>query len=284
MSFAINTNVQSLNAQRNLMKNTNALGSTFQRLSSGLRINAAKDDSAGLSITTRMTAQVRALNQSVRNANDAISLVQVAEGALDETTNALQRMRELSVQAANDTYTAGDREDMEKEMLVLIDEINRIAVDTQFNDQNLLNGNSFQGGKKIHVGADAGQTMTISIISMGASAIKVDTTNMRSFGFSANAASNQAAANSAIIKIDSALDSVSDMRATLGSYQNRFESIIANLSNVSENTAQANSRIVDADIAAETADLTRNAILQQAGVAILAQANQQPQIALQLLG
>ena len=284
MSFAINTNVQSLNAQRNLMKNTNALGSTFQRLSSGLRINAAKDDAAGLSITTRMTAQVRALNQSVRNANDAISLVQVAEGALDETTNALQRMRELSVQAANDTYTSGDRQDMEKEMLVLIAEIDRIATNTQFNDQNLLNGNSFQAGKKIHVGADAGQTMTISIISMGASAIGVDTTSMASFGFGGTNALNQAAANSAILYIDSALDSVSDMRATLGSYQNRFESIIANLSNVSENTAQANSRIVDADIAAETADLTRNAILQQAGVAILAQANQQPQIALQLLG
>jgi len=284
MALAINTNLQSVNAQRNLLKNTNSLGTTFKRLSSGLRINAAKDDAAGLSISARMSAQVRALNQSVRNANDAISLVQVAEGALEETTNALQRMRELAVQGANDTYTGGDREDMQKEINVLVGEIQRISTDTQFNDQDLLQGSYEATGKTFHVGADKDQTIQVSINNASVLALGVDSTQAFFYSTGATATSQQSMAESMIGVVDAALDSVSDVRAALGGYQNRFEAIIANLSNVSENTMAARSRIVDADIASETAALTRNAILQQAGTAILAQANQQPQIALQLLG
>jgi len=277
MALAIGTNIQSVNAQRNLLRSTNSLGTTFKRLSSGLRINSAKDDSAGLSISARMSAQIRGTNQSVRNANDAISLIQVAEGALEETTNALQRIRELSVQAANDTYVSGDRDDMQKEINQLLSEIDRIAANTEFNDQNLLSGGFTNA--KFHVGADQNQTIQVSIV-------RADTVSLLSTGAGGDAlnVSTQGSAETAILRLDSALDSVSDIRATMGAFQNRFESVIANLSNVSENTEAARSRIVDADIAAETAALTRNAILQQAGVAILAQANQQPQIALQLLG
>ncbi|MBF0367960.1 MAG: flagellin FliC [Magnetococcales bacterium] len=273
MAFAINTNVASLNAQRNLMKSTNALGTTFERLSSGLRINSAKDDAAGLSISTRMTAQIRGTNQAVRNANDAISLMQVAEGALDETSNALQRIRELAVQAANDTYIDSDRNDMQDEVNQLLSEIDRIATTTEFNDTLLLSGFT---GKDFHVGADAGQTIQVSIDN-------ATTASLISNGGSDVIVSNQQSANATITRIDNALDSVSDIRAGLGALQNRFESTIANLTNVSENTSAARSAIMDADIAAETAALTRNSILQQAGTAILAQANQQPQLALQLL-
>ncbi|MBF0367962.1 MAG: flagellin FliC [Magnetococcales bacterium] len=284
MGFSINTNVASLNAQRNLMKSTNALGTTYQRLSSGLRINSAKDDAAGLSISTRMTAQIRGINQAVRNANDSISLVQVAEGALDETTNSLQRIRELAVQAANDTLTAGDREDIQKEMHELVAEIQRISTTTEFNDQSLLQG-SYAAGKTMHVGADAGQTITVSITNVSVGALGVNSTQGGVFIYSATHtdASMQIDANSVINVVDAALDSVADIRAQLGSYQNRFESVITNLTNVSENTSAARSQIMDADIASETANLTKNAILQQAGVAILSQANQQPQLALQLL-
>ena len=297
MAFAINTNVQSLNAQNNLNRVTKSLGTTFQRLSSGLRINHASDDAAGLSISDRMTAQVRGLNQSVRNANDAISLVQVAEGALEETTNALQRIRELSVQAANDTYTTGDREDMQKEVNQLLEEIQRISSFTEFNDQTLLGGSTdgvggtaFTG--KFHVGADKDQTISVGIGAANVSALGLvslstataaDMNAVVSNGGMFNLAT-QTAADSAITVLDNALDSVANIRADLGAFQNRFESVISNLSNISENTSAARSRIMDADIASETAALTQNAILQQAGTAILAQANQQPQIALQLLG
>lgn len=275
MSIFINTNVASINAQRHLMRSTQVLGNTFKRLSSGLRVNSAKDDAAGFSIATRMTAQIRGLNQAVRNANDAISLVQVAEGALDETTNALQRIRELAVQSSNDTYNAGDRQDMQAEVNQLLSEIDRIAINTQFNNQQVLSGGFL--GKKFQVGADAGQTITLSIL--GAHTSQLMATEATPLYVSA-----QQSAETTVGRVDAALDSVSDIRASLGAYQNRFESVISNLSNISENTSAARSRIMDADIAAETAALTRAAILQQAGVAILAQANQQPQIALQLLG
>jgi len=287
--------VQSLNSQRGLLRATNNLGTTFKRLSSGLRINAAKDDTAGLSISTRMTAQIRGTNQSVRNANDAISLLQVAEGALDETTNALQRMRELAVQAANDTYTSGDRLDLQLEVDQLLLEIQRISSNTEFNDQVVLGGSTdgFVGtaySGYFHVGADAGQTIGVTLGAAHLSALGLvsmttgsTVTSMVANNYMFNV-SAQGVANTAITVIDTALDSVSDQRAQLGAFQNRFESVIANLSNVSENTVAARSRIVDADIAAESANLTKNAILQQAGTAILSQANQQPQIALQLLG
>ncbi|MBF0603278.1 MAG: flagellin FliC [Nitrospirae bacterium] len=279
MALAINTNIASINAQRNLLKSTNSLGKTFERLSSGLRINRAADDAAGLSISTRMTSQMRGTNQAIRNANDAISLVQVAEGALDETTNALQRIRELAVQAANDTLVSSDRTDIQDEVDQLMSEIDRIAITTEFNNQVLLSG-GFETAKKFHVGPDGGQTIAMSI--MRATAVSL--ISYTAAGAGVVGVSTQARANLTIGRIDSALDSVSDIRSKLGAFQNRFEAVIANLSNILENTSAARSRILDADIATETANLTKNAILQQAGTAILAQANQQPQIALQLLG
>ena len=292
MALLINTNMASLMAQRNLSKSSNTLGATFERLSSGLRVNSSADDAAGLSISDRMNATVRGLNQAVRNSNDTISLLQIAEGALGETTNALQRMRELAVQAANDTYTYQDRQDLQKELNQLVSEINRIADTTQFNNQLLIQG-SYSGGRIFQVGANINQTIIVSMTTMRASALGVDTEAagaevgvMASFGQggSVNGANNnQSAANSAIQLLDNAIKSVTTMRADLGAYQNRFEAVIANISNMSLNTSQAKSRILDADMAAETAALTQNNILQQAGTAVLAQANQQPAVVLQLL-
>ena len=272
MALYVNTNVASINAQRNLMRTTNTLGSTFNRLASGLRINSAKDDAAGLGISDRLNAQVRGLNQAQRNANDAISLSQVAEGALAETTNALQRMRELAVQSANDTLRDEDRTQSQKEITQLIAEITRISEDTQFNNQDLLGGS--YTGKKFHIGAFGSQTIGMSINGAGATKLGVNAVTI----------ATRTGANNAIASIDNAITSVADIRSELGAIQNRFQSVINNLSNVVENVSAARSRIMDADIAAETAVLTKSAILQQAGTAILAQANQQPQLALQLLG
>ena len=292
MSFVVNTNIASLNAQRNLFNSTQALGETFKRLSSGLRINGAADDAAGLAISDRMSSQVRGLNQAVRNSNDTISMIQIAEGALSETTHALQRMRELSVQAANDTYTYQDRQDLQKEFNQLVSEIDRISQTTQFNNQLLIQG-SFSGGKVFQVGANIDQTIVVSIMTMTTSALGVNTEAagaevgvLASFGQGGSVRgenNNQSAANSAILRLDNAIKSVTTMRADLGAYQNRFEAVIANLTNISLNTSVARSRVLDADIAAETAALTQNNIMQQAGTAVLAQANQQPSIALQLL-
>lgn len=279
MALYINTNVASMNAQRNLSRSTDSLGKTFQRLASGLRINSSQDDAAGMSIATRMTSQVKGLSQAMRNANDGISLAQVAEGALDETTNALQRIRELAVQAASDTNTDSDRQDLQLEVTQLISEIQRIADDTEFNTITLLSGNFAATKMVIQVGAKEGQTIEFSIEPMGVAALGTD-----SGDFKIGSGITQASVAAAISVVDSALESVSDLRANLGAVQNRFSAVIANLSNVVENVSAARSRIVDADIASETATLTRNAILQQAGTAVLAQANQQPQLALQLLG
>ncbi len=287
MALVINTNMASLNSTRHLMKSTSELGRTFERLSSGLRINGAKDDAAGLSISTRMTAQIRGMSMAIRNTNDAVSLLQVAEGSLNETTNALQRIRELAVQASNSTMTSSDRADLQKEVTQLMAEIERIADDTKFNNQKLLDGTF--GTKAFQVGANVGETITLSITSAETNDLGLSTgTANRAFsiGSGAGAIAGTAAGyiGSAISKVDRALSSVSEIRANLGAYQNRFESLIANLTNVNENTTAARSRVMDADIATETANLTRSAIMQQAGTAILAQANQQPQIALQLLG
>lgn len=286
MALYVNTNVASLNAQRVLNRSTKALGVSFQRLSSGMRINSAKDDAAGLAISTRMTAQIRGLNQAVRNANDGISLVQVAEGALDETTNALQRMRELSVQAANDTLVSSDRADLWDEVVQLMSEIDRVADDTEFNTQNLLGESGGAFTAKMHVGFDIDKTLDVTINNAGMSAIGLNslTYTADSVGTELTGTEAQSLANQMIGAIDTALDSVSDIRSNLGAVQSRLESIISNLSNVSESTSASRSRIMDADIAAETSALTKNSILQQAGTAVLAQANQQPQLALQLLG
>ncbi|OSM03925.1 putative flagellin domain-containing protein [Magnetofaba australis IT-1] len=251
------------------------LSTTFQRLSSGVRINSAADDAAGLSIATRMSSQIRGLNMASRNANDAISLVQVAEGALDETTNALQRMRELAVQSANGTMTTTDRDNLQTEFAQLQSELDRIAQHTTFNGKSLL---SVGYSARLQIGAYSGQFISFHIKGVKASTIGVST------GATISGTTTTSHATAVIGLLDTALSSITSIRATLGAVQNRFESVIANLDNQAEQQTAARSRIMDADIAAETANLTRLSILQQAGTAILAQANQQPALALSLLG
>ncbi|MEO5371805.1 MAG: flagellin FliC [Magnetococcus sp. DMHC-1] len=273
MAISLITNIASLNAQRSLSRSSNVLGKTFERLSSGLRVNRGADDAAGLGIGTKFTSEVRGMNMAVRNTNDAISAIQIAEGALDETTNSLQRMRELAVQAASGTLTTTDRTSLNSEFAQLLSEVDRIGKNTKFNSMNLLTG-SFTA-IQIQVGAYSGQILSVTILSATAAGLCSTMAGITGDG---------SAAMSAITTLDSAIASVASIRATLGSLQNRFESAINSLQNASQNTAAARSQIMDADIAAETANLTRNSILQQAGASILAQANQQPQIALSLLG
>ncbi|TVU76170.1 flagellin FliC [Pseudoalteromonas distincta] len=271
MALSVNTNVMSLNSQRNLSNSTNDLSTSFQRLSSGLRVNSAADDAAGLQIGTRLTAQVNGLDQAARNANDGISVAQTAEGALDETTNMLQRMRVLSIQAANGSNSDSDRTALNKEFTELKSEMTRIAEDTTFGGQAILNG-SYTADYQ--VGADADQTIELSIAtSMGSVGLAVDSVVI----------SSASGAQLAITALDNALSTVNGVRADLGAKQNRFSSTIRNLENVSENVSASKSRIMDADFAAESASLARNQVLQQASSSMLAQANQQPQIALSLL-
>jgi flagellin len=280
MALTINTNVQSLNAQRNLSKSQSSLSNSMQRLSSGLRINSAKDDAAGLAISDRMSAQIKGMNQAVRNSNDAISFAQTAEGALGEMTNILQRMRELSVQSANGTNSTDDRTALNSEFGELKSELDRIVDTTKFNGQNLLDGTySGSNAAVFQVGANAGEKISVAIGNM-------DTNALSGGGTTVNAATIASAggASTAIASIDGALNQVDSLRGNLGAKQNRFESTIANLNNVSENLSAARSRIVDADIATETSQMTKMNILQQAGVSILAQANQTPQLALSLIG
>jgi flagellin len=388
MPQVINTNVSSLNAQRNLNGSTSALARSFQRLSSGLRINSAKDDAAGLAISTRFTSQIRGLNQAIRNTNDGISLAQTAEGALQESTNVLQRIRELAVQAANDSNSGSDRESLDAEVQQLIDELNRIGNTTTFNGQRVLDGSFIQSF--FHVGANARETITLSsitdanIAALGSvsqasgAALTVAASSLTGFGTAiaaggititngsaaavdigalgaaTNAAEragqlvnainnvsqqtgvgasydsatgqitltsdaavtiagttnsatvagwangsvgsvttttgiaglsvgNFASAQLAIKLADSALTSVNSTRATLGAVQNRFASVVNNLQTGAENMSASRSRIQDAGFAAETASMTRSQILQQAGTAILAQANAVPQNVLSLL-
>ncbi|WP_321366954.1 flagellin [uncultured Desulfuromusa sp.] len=400
MALTINTNVASLNAQRNLGNSQSALNKSMQRLSSGLRINSAKDDAAGLAISDRMTAQIRGLNQAARNANDGISLAQTAEGALQESTNILQRMRELAVQSANDTNSASDRQSLEDEVNQLQAELDRIAETTTFNGRNVIDGSMTNATFQVGANAGTNQTISFSIDSaatadLGTDALVAGTpevaetlssltaqgitlTALEGSGVSgdnisleiqdggdgaspsitvtgnaivvsgdittnsslttleisnliagdadaqalvtvsggdgtaatvAGAANltggvdyeaavdatgtrtidavsvlSRAEASITIESIDEALEDIDGIRGGLGAIQNRFESTIANLNNVSENLSAARSRILDADIAQETSAMTKNNILQQAGVSILAQANQAPQLALSLLG
>jgi flagellin len=406
MALTINTNVASLNAQRNLGASQSSLNKSMQRLSSGLRINSAKDDAAGLAISDRMTSQIRGLNQAARNANDGISLAQTAEGALQESTNILQRIRELAVQSANDTNSSSDRSSLNAEVTQLKAELDRISETTQFNGQNLLDGSMAGAANEatFQVGANAGVSQTISFnidsatsaelgeeagytayvaeelgaytaassgfdfeqttaattastvavtlasVTAGsgvAGEIAISNTTASTVGVtiytatvttdstvtSADVAAviNADAVASALVtvtgttdvataasmatsvgvveveaagtttvdnlsvatrseavvsiaSVDAAIDEVDSIRGGLGAVQNRFESTIANLQNVSENLSAARSRILDADIAMETSAMTKNNILQQAGVSILAQANQAPQLALSLLG
>lgn len=294
MALYVNTNTSSLNAQRQLMNSGNTLNTSFQRLSSGMRINSAADDAAGLQISNRLTSQINGLNQAVRNANDGISLAQTAEGAMDETTNMLQRMRTLAVQSANGSNTDSDRVALQQEMDQLSEEINRVASTTTFGGQNLLDG-TYTG--TFQVGADANQTISFALTSTGGSD-SIDLSSSGGFtvsglgqaatvsGLSSTSMSISSAANaqSIIAAVDSMIAAVDSKRAELGAIQNRFSSTINNLSSITENVSAARSRIRDTDFAQETAKLTSAQILQQASTSILAQANQKPQTALSLLG
>ena len=285
MASVINTNLFALNAQKNLGRSQSSLAISLQRLSSGLRINSAKDDAAGLAISERMTAQVRGLNQAIRNANDGISLSQTAESNLIEITNALQRVRELAVQSANGNNSTSDRDSLQKEVSQLRDEIQRIINTAEFNDRNLFSSSAstYASALTFQVGADNGSAFQITVSSVALNSATEMVGAAGNSGIYTVSVSTVSAAQSAIDLVDSALTLVNDTRATFGAIQNRFESVIANLENVVEATSAARSRIRDADFAAETTNLTRSQILQQAGVAMLSQANTLPQTALSLL-
>jgi flagellin len=263
MSSVINTNIASLNTQRNLSASQNSLHTSLQRLSSGLRINSAKDDAAGLAIATRMDSQIRGQTVAMRNANDAISYAQVAEGGLSKQTDALQRMRELAVQSLNGTNTSTDQANLDAEFTQLTAEVTRLATATKFNGSAV-----FGASQTFQIGADAGDTITTASVAAATIAGTVSTT---------------AGASAAVTAIDAALTAANTNRATLGAIQNRFESVVSNLQVSVENQSAAKSRIMDADFAAETANLTRGQILQQAGTAMLAQANSLPNGVLALL-
>jgi flagellin len=266
MPSTINTNVSSLNAQRNLDVSRDSLATSMQRLSSGLRVNSAKDDAAGLAIADRMNTQVRGIQVAIRNANDGISLSQTAEGALATMTDALQRMRELAVQAQNGSNGTGDRANLDTEYQQLSAEITRISVQTKFNGVAIVGAGA--GPQIFQVGPNNGDTLTVT------------TAAVTTVGGSVSTA---AAASTAVSAIDTALDSISTNRATYGAAMSRFGFAISNLQITGENQSAARGRIMDADFAAETANLSRSQILQQAGTAMVAQANQLPQQVMQLL-
>jgi flagellin len=276
MALIINSNLPSLNAQRNLSKSQNDLSVSLQRLSSGLRVNSAKDDAAGLYVSQQMTRDIRGMNQAIRNAADGISLGQTAEGALGEVANNLQRIREIAIQAAN--ATVGDRSGLQKEVDQLTQELSRIIQTTEFNGQQLLSGSAtliFQ------VGASGSSTNQVSVSLSALTSITGYASDLTAT--STVNVSSLTTASAALSGLSTALNEVNQSRATFGAVQNRFEAVISNLQNYSENLTAARSRILDADFAAETAKLTRAQILQQAGTSILAQANQLPQNALSLL-
>jgi flagellin len=285
MPQTINTNLSSLNSQRYLSSSQNALATSMQRLSSGMRVNGAKDDAAGLSIATPMDAQARGMNVAIRNANDGISLVQTGEGALGKVTDMLQRMRELAVQAANSTNSTADRTSTNAEYLQLASEATRTLGGTQFNGQSILQttvAGSYQ------VGANTSSTLDkISIAAFTWTAVAAITlavgANVSTAPTTAVAGTDGSFATAAITALDAAIDAVNNQRATFGAVQNRFENAISTLQIGAENQTAARARIMDADYAAETANMSRANILQQAGNAMVAQANQGPQQVLQLL-
>ena len=286
MPQTINTNLNSLNAQRNLGTSQSSLAMSMQRLSSGLRVNSAKDDAAGLAIAERMTAQVRGMSTSVRNANDGISMAQTAEGALGKVSDSLQRMRELSVQAANATNSDSDKNSLDKEFGELAKEIQRVLGGTSFNGQHMLGADAkaFQ----FQVGANTSSNDAIDITSTNLTTDATITAVAGTDNTGAGRAVIDSTATAASIKtvidnIDLAISTVSDQRAVMGASQSRFDSVIANLQTSVENQTAARSRIMDTDFAAETANLSRSQILQQAGNAMVAQANQLPQQVLTLL-
>jgi flagellin len=273
----INTNIAAMNAHRQLGVNTTNSSKSLGKLSSGLRINSASDDAAGLAISEKMRSQIRGLNQATRNAQDGISLIQTAEGALNESHAILQRMRELAVQSATDTYDASDRQELQQEVNQLTSELSRIGENTEFNGMKLLDGSL--SGKTFHIGANTDQAMSVSVSDMRASNLGV-TDGSDGIDISTNAA----AANTALSTIDTAIAAVSSERAALGAMQNRLEHTISNLGTSAENLAAAESRVRDVDMAAEMMEFTKTNILNQAATAMLAQANMAPQTVLQLLG
>ncbi|MBQ4862009.1 flagellin [Pseudoalteromonas sp. MMG013] len=319
MALYVNTNVSSLNAQRQLSNSADSLDTSFKRLSSGMRINSARDDAAGMQVSNRLTGQINGLNQGIRNANDGISLAQTAEGALDETTQMFQRIRTLAQQASNGSNTDEDRLAIQEEIQSLSSEVNRVAQDTTFGGQNLLDGTY---DANFQVGADAVQTIAFSMKNVDGTANDIAANGgftlsgiagiaqgiggkslqtladgvsavsgvANSYTFSGTfqagsiSVSSQANAQAVLAGMDAMIAVVDKKRAELGAIQNRFQSTIRNQANVSENLTAARSRISDTDFAQETANLTKMQILQQASSSILSQANQRPQVALSLLG
>ena len=286
MPQTINTNIVSLNAQRYLNESQSSLGTSMQRLSSGLRVNSAKDDAAGMAIAERMSAQVRGMTVAARNANDGISMAQTAEGALGKVSDALQRMRELAVQSANATNAGSDKDSLDKEFGELAKEMQRVLGGTTFNGLRVLASNA--GAQVFQVGANTTSSDSISIsttdMTTDASITAVAGTDNAGLGRALiDASTNTAAVQTVIGNIDTALDTINAQRATLGASQSRFDSVVSNLRTSIENQTAARSRIIDTDFAAETARLSRANILQQAGNAMVAQANQLPQQVLQLL-
>lgn len=271
----INHNIAAMNTYRQLTSNTSATAKSLEKLSSGLKINRAGDDAAGLAISEKMRSQIRGLDTASKNASDGISLIQTAEGALNETHSILQRMRELAVQSANDTNDTGDRDALQAEIDQLVEEITRISDTTEFNGKTLLDGSlsATTSGVFLQIGANSGQSIEVNIKSMAASAL----------GVSGLSISSRGNASAAIGSIDDAISAVSTQRSTLGAVQNRLEHTINNLGTASENLSSAESRIRDVDMAKEMMEFTKNNILSQAAQSMLAQANQQPQNVLQLL-
>ena len=293
MPLTINTNIASLNAQRNLNMSQGSLSTSMQRLSSGLRVNSAKDDAAGLAIAERMNAQVRGMNVAVRNANDGISMSQTAEGALSQVGNALQRMRELAVQARNSTNSSSDKDSLNKEFAQLQAEIGRVLGGTTFNGKHILGADATSLTFQIGANTTADDTITIATSNMShATAISMVTSTApftlpdgvtTATGAAIDAGASSGAIGTVIDNIDHALDSINDTRATFGATQSRFDAIITNLQTGVENQSAARSRIMDADFAQETANMSRAQVLQQAGTAMVAQANQLPNQVLKLL-
>ena len=273
MALVVNTNLFSMTAQKNLSVHSDKLAGSFAKLSSGLRIVSAADDAAGLGISERMRAEIRSLGMAQRNAQDGVSLVQTAEGALSEVSGNLNRMRELAVEAANGTLNTADRTSLDQEFQALDDEIDRVATETEFNGISLLDGTN--AAIDIQVGTSSGQTITINTTDMqsGAGGLVISALDVTSV----------ANASAALGGLDSAIDAVVAQRGDFGASQNRLSSAMRSIATAKENLSGAESRIRDVDVASETAELTKNRILQQAATSVLAQANTQPQLAMSLL-
>jgi len=278
MSIVVNTNIASLDAQRNLSMSSDSLATSLQRLSSGLRVNSAADDAAGLAISQTLTASIRGNNQGIRNANDGISVAQTAEGALGQIGNNLQRIREIAVQASNGSVSNTNRSQLQKEVDQLTQEISRIVQTTNFNGTSLLTS-----GQSITFQVGSSGSTTNQVVASGVEMSALNAYNSSLTAVGTIDVTTSGAASAALATMDSDINTVSNTRAQLGALQNRFQAVVANMQNYVENLTASNSRIMDTDFAAETANLTKNQILQQAGTSILGQANQLPQAALNLL-